>query len=306
LLRPALLEAPITVIAGPVLTLNHAVPTLPTEGAYAFVLTGSLEGAALPITAASGANLSVAAGASDLALLHPGDTVAIVPYWTLDTAFPLGRGVTASTSTTAHATEILVYDDTIPGENLSPAATYYYFGGGGGQAAGWYKTGSTAGQGTARLAPLQYFVARNNTAVDTELVATGAVQMAGYRVPVAVLVAGTTQDNLLALPVPLPMTLDGIGLHESGAVAATTSLLVPGDEVLLYDNTTTVLPKPPAATYFYFVGNSSRAAGWYKVGATGAPVTGVPLNPGEGLIVRKKSTTTPIVVPWVAVPSYLQ
>jgi uncharacterized protein (TIGR02597 family) len=317
LLRPAVAESPVSVQAGSVLTLVTTLPTLPPEGAFILILTGSLEGAVLPITSVSAGVATVAAGSYNLASLKTetatgpglGDLAAVVPYWTLDTVFPAGRGLNVSTDPVTHASEVLLYNDAVAGTNFTPSATYYYFAGNSTQAAGWYQTGSTVPQGTLRLVPQQYFTVRNNLAGTTQLMVCGAVQMGGYRVPLLVVQANTSQDNLVSLPVPLATTLGGpggTGLFESGAFAASTSNLLLSDEVLLYDNTAIGHAKAPYATFYYFAGSSTKAAGWYRVGSTTTLANGFVLNPGQGMVIRKKGAGPASVAFWGAVPPYLQ
>jgi uncharacterized protein (TIGR02597 family) len=317
MLRPALVEASISSLStsnGTQLTLLQAVPSLPAEGGFVLVLTGSLEGAIMPISGASGALLTVSPGSFSVASLKTealngvgqGDLVAVVPYWTLDTVFPGGQGVNVSADPLTHASEVLLYDDSTPGINLAAVGTYYYYAGSAGQVAGWYRTGGgTALQGTQRFAPQRYFTVRHNIAGDTALVVSGVVQMAGFRVALAQLQALSAQDNLVALPLAVPMTLGGIGLGGTSAFASSTSTIVTQDQVLVYDNTTVVHQKAPSATFFYYAGSSSKAAGWYKVGSTATESSAFVLNPGEGVVVRKKGTATPHVDPWSFVPSYL-
>jgi uncharacterized protein (TIGR02597 family) len=317
LLRPAIVESPLSIQAGSVLTLVTPLPTLPAEGAFILILTGSLEGAVLPISSVTAGVATVSAGSFNLAALKTetatgaglGDMAAVVPYWTLDTVFPGGQGLNVSTSTVTHNSEVLLYNDSVPGTNFSPSATYYYFVGNGSQAAGWYQAGSTVAQGSLRLVPQQYFTVRNNIAGNTQLMVCGAVQMGGYRVPLLIVQANTSQDNLVSMPVPLPTTLGGpggSGLFESGAFVASTSNLLLSDEVLLYDNTAVGHAKAPYATFYYFVGSSAKAAGWYRVGSTTSLANGFVLNPGEGLVVRKKGAGPASVSFWSALPPYLQ
>jgi uncharacterized protein (TIGR02597 family) len=315
LLRPALVTAAIAVQTGSQFALTSTIPALPAEGAFVLVMTGSLEGAILPITIASGTAVAFSAGAYNLASLKTetvngtghGDLVAIVPYWTLDTVFPLGAGLNVSTDPVTHTSEVLLYDDGVPGTQFSPSTTYYYYAGGTGQPAGWYLTGGgTTPKGTTRLAPQQYFVVRNNMAGDTHLMVCGGVQMAGYSVPLAVLQSNTNQDNLVSLPLPLPTTLGGCGLFQSGAFVASANGIVLADEVLVYNNATVAHQKAPSATFFYLSGTSSKPAGWYQVGNTATNSNGFVLNPGEGLIVRKQGNSSPFVDLWSAVPPYLQ
>jgi uncharacterized protein (TIGR02597 family) len=308
--RTPLVEAGAVGRSGNSVLLDADIPALPPEGAFALVMSGTLEGAVFPITGVSGRTLTVDAGAFDLAGLKitaPADLVAVVPYWTLDTLFPAGAGVNPSTDATARATEVLFYDPTQAGINLSAASTFFYFAGNSVKAAGWYKVGATATTlGTQRLAPHAYMIIRHNVAGDKTLSVNGGVQMAGFRIPVGVRAANTAQDNFVALPIATPISLADSRLVESGAFAASPNAVNRTDELLVFDNTIVGQNKSAVATYFYFAGSAAKAAGWYKVGDTAQSANGFLLKPGEGYIIRKAAAAAPRSDQWHAVPSYLK
>lgn len=315
LLRPALVEGAISVQAANQLTLTVDVPALPSTGAFVLVVTGPLEGAVLPISSLSDRTLTVAAGAFDLSALQTelvngvgaGNRVAVVPYWTLDTLFPAGAGVNASTSASNRATDLLLFDDTVTGTNLSAAATFFYFAGNTNKPAGWYKVGDTATpKGSQPLKPGGYFIVRHKVATDTTLLVTGCVQMAGYRLPLWLRTVNGAQDNLVSLMAAAPVSLSSSGLVASGAFQASPSASNRTDELLVFDNTLVALNKSASATYFYFPGNGSKPAGWYKVGDTSQASDGVLLHPGDGFIIRKRQPTTVHADQWFGLPSYLE
>ncbi|MBS0630911.1 MAG: TIGR02597 family protein [Verrucomicrobia bacterium] len=309
--RPALIEAQLSARSGNQFTLAATVPALPSSGAYVLIMSGTLEGAVLPVSSATGSTVTLATSGYDLTALvtgSSGDSVAVIPYWTLDTLFPGGANIYTSPSKLSARTQVLLYDPTLAGTSQAPSLVYFYFAGNGTYAAGWYRFGDmTALRGGTVLPPMRPFLVRHPTGVsDTELLVSGAVPLAGYRVPVATLRAATTQDNLVALPVPVPITLAASRLRESGAFAASASRLSPTDQLLLYDNATAAQNKAPSATYFYFAGNGTYAAGWYRFGDMSQSAANLILRPGEGWIIRKYATTTPEARDWSALPSYLQ
>jgi uncharacterized protein (TIGR02597 family) len=312
--RPALIESALSTRTGSALELSATLPTLPTEGAFALVMSGALEGAVLPIASISGRVATIGATSYDLSGLKTevtnglalADLIAIVPYWTLDTLFPLGRGVNISPDSADRKTEILIFDDTIPGTNLSASAMYFYYAGGGSIAAGWYAIGNSTPQGNLRLPPNHYFVVRHHLPADTELILTGGVQMAGFRVPVATRAANRDQDNLVALPVPTAVTLSASRLIESGAFAASPDGAARRDELLVFDNTRTGFNNAASAIYFYISGNPAITTGWYKVGDPTQTYGNVLLKPGEGYVVRKRASVTPAQQVWNGIPAYLQ
>jgi len=316
LLRPALASGSIQSAGSGQLTMTITVPTIPTDsGAYVLVLTGALEGAVLPITAFDGqSTLTVTTGAYSLGNLQTesvngtgqGDLAAIVPYWTLDTVFPGGAGINASTSPSVRNTEIQLYTAPAPGTNQVASAIFFYFSGNAAKAAGWYQVGNTAtALGSQQLVPNSYFVVRNKIAGDQTVYLAGCVQMAGYNVAVSTLAANTAQDNLLGLPVGASLTASAANLVGSGAFAASPSSTAVADEVLTFDNTVVAENKVPAASYYYCSGTQGQPAGWYAVGNATSPVT-LNFAPGQGFIIRKKAVATAQTAWWTGVPPYLQ
>ena len=297
------------------LQLVDYTPALPPGGAYVLVMTGTLAGAVLPLTGATTFTLTVNTGPYDLTTLKTefangtgqGDLAALVPYWTLDTLFPGGANLYVTTSLSSIQSQVLMYSSSVTGINLSPTATYFYYAGDGSYAAGWYNAATMTPAGSTQIPPNQYFIVRQPVgSADTQLLVTGAVQMATSRVSVATLSPNQKQDNYVALPNPFPVTLGSSLLTDSGAFQPTTNLLAVKDELLVFDNTQIGQNKSASAVYLYFAGNGSVAAGWYLFGNMSHSVPSVTLNPGEGYIIRKAATTTPQNYFWTLLPDYLQ
>jgi len=303
--RQPLLETSVASRSENVLTFDEDVPALPAGGAYVLVMTGTIEGAILPISSIDGANATVESTSFDLSSLQAGDMAAIIPYWTLDTLFPGGRGVHASTSVLDRPTEVLCFDDSVPGTDQAASARFFYLSGHPTMADGWYKVGDLSQlYGNHRLQPQHYFQVRHNVPESTELLVCGSVQLSRFNVPLQQRSANVAQDNLVALPIPLPVALASAGLIEAGAFTASTSLLNRADELQVFDNTVIGQQKAAASRYFYYAG-TSRPAGWYRVGDTSAPVNPT-LLPGEGFTIRKQATSAPHTDFWKAMPQYLQ
>jgi uncharacterized protein (TIGR02597 family) len=183
---------------------------------------------------------------------------------------------------------------------------YFYMGSGGTMAAGWYAVGGSTPQGGTRFPPHRYFVVRHRLPTDSELLVLGGVQMAGFRVPVATRTANRDQDNLVALPVPMPVTLSASRLIESGAFTPSPDGAARRDELLVFDNTRTGFNKSASAIYYYISGNPAVAAGWYKVGDPTQTYGNILLKPGEGYVVRKRASPSPAQQVWNGIPAYLQ
>ncbi len=313
--RSPLVETTVSSRSNNLLVLTADIPAIPAEGAFALMMSGALEGAVLPITAVNSRTLTVDAGGYDLATLKTvtvnaaanADLVCVVPYWTLDTLFPAGRGIKASTSAAVHESEVLLFDDSAAGVNLSASSIFFYFAGTPSKAAGWYKVGALAStSGQQRLNPHTYFVVRHNSVGDTILTVMGGVQMAGFRMPLRTKAANVDQDNLVSLPVATPIALNATRLIDSGAFRPSTSASVHTDELLVYDNTAIGYNKSPSAIFFYFAGTPTKSAGWYKVGALATTADSYTLKPGEGYVIRKQKGTVPEMSTWNGVPAYLK
>lgn len=305
--RPALVEASPTARNGNTLTFDAEIPSLPAGGAYALVMTGSLEGAALPIVSVAANTVTLEATSFDLSQLEVDrDTVAIIPFWTLDTLFTNGRGVNVTTGS-PFATEVLLFNNHSTGINHSAAKVFFYLAATAKKPAGWYRLGDTAvAQGSQRLEPGSYFIVRHNVPVDTELTLTGCVQMGAQRLLISTLAPHTTQDNLIGLSVATPITLGSSNLITSGAFAATTSSAPQSDQLFVFDNLSVGKNKSASAVYFYLGSGTAKPAGWYRVGDTAVSADAVVLKPGEGLVIRKRGSATPRSDAWDLLPAYLQ
>lgn len=308
--RPALIEARLAERTGNALTLDADVPSLPAEGAFALVMTGPLEGAVLPIANQNDNTLTIDNTSYDLSTLAPGPTgtlLAVIPYWTLDTAFPHGAGVHATTSVLTPKSRVLLFEPDAIGVNNAPAQTFIYFAGNATKSAGWYRSGDMSSpRGDERLLPHSHFIVRHPAAPDTDLMLHGSVQMSASRQPLGTLEAGRAQDNRTASPVPVPITLAASDLIASGAFTPTTNVLFPKDLLLVFDNQLVQQNKAPSAVFIYFDGNGTPADGWYRTGNMSESANTFELKPGEGIIIRKRETDTPELHHWKQSPTYLQ
>jgi uncharacterized protein (TIGR02597 family) len=307
--RASILEAKITIRSGNQLTLASLVPSLPPGGAYVLVMSGALEGAVLPIASSTGNSIIVDPATYDLSVIAPeADVVALIPFWTLDSAFPGGQGVHVSTDILNIRSQILTFSETTAGTNLAASASYFYFAGDGSFAAGWYRFGDfSATRGTTRLNPHRYFIVRHPAGtLDTELLLAGNVQMSGARAVLGTRAANRAQDNHFSFAAPVPITLGDTHLVASGAFTPSTDILAIKDKLLVFNNSATGRNKSASATYFYFTGDGVFAAGWYRFGDMSQTTENVALKPGEGLIIRKSATVTAETHTWSLIPSYLQ
>lgn len=310
--RPVALETQVSSISGNVITISASanitgnqfvyVANTQTNTYYLQFTTGNRAGMYYTVTTNSPTTITVNPnGDAGLAgNVGTGDTFRVIPYWTLSTLFPNGQGLYATTTLTPKSSILLPPGNT-PGINLSAAAIYYYYTGTGGP--GWLKSGDTSGfHPDVILPPDSLFIVRHPpSTADTQLVLVGNVPMSAQAVILNNLQANTPQDNALALPVPISVTLAGSGLS---SVMTSTTTLTPKDELLVFDPSVSAQNKAATAIYFYYTGTGGP--GWLKVGDTsGFHNNDVIFQPGYGYILRRVAQSSPGSNVWTFVPPYL-
>lgn len=230
----------------------------------------------------------------------------IQKFWTLgelfnpanSTADPLTTGnaivTSASTSVVARRTSILIPNLTATGINIPSAASYYITGG------VWRKNGDNVvlNYNSFQLFPDNSFIIRHPSSVTaaTTYTAAGEVGTQSFEVKLATR-ATVAQDNFVALPRPINLTLNQLGLKDSGAflASASTSVVARRDTLLVFDNANISQNKPSAATY-YVTGGVWRKNGDNVVLDYGD----IPnlIGGGNGFIIRKYQTGTGVTQIW--------
>ena len=265
------------------------------------IRSGSLQGAYYTITNNGSASLDVILNPETLSGVAAGDTIRIVPFWTLNTVFPGGTGIVASTTATAagRRSQVLMPDQVTDGINLSASAIYFYFNN------AWRRAGSpaTSNFNDVVILPDQSFTLRQATnATDTTLyMAPGLVNSNLSRTPLYAnpVASGLQQDNAVAIYRPSVQTLNESGLTNGFVASISAAAAGRRDQLLTFDNAVQAQNKSANAIYFFF--NN----GWRKVGSP-ATVDFGPTNvftPGAGVIVRKATNDTATTI-WVNSPNY--
>jgi len=260
--------------------------------------SGTKEGRYYPITSNDTNNLTLDLGSDTLSGVAQRDLFSIVPYWTLGTVFPNGKGIFASTSTFTHKTEILVPNFSGDGINLSAGATYFFFTNTTTGVAAWRLVGSSSpSRNDDILQPNVYVIVRHKVPTNTIYTSMGGVILSAIATPINVN-SINKRDNTLTLTRPIPVSLDDSGLISSGAFTPSTSTFSRKDELYTFDNTTTNFNKSAAGTYYYF--NSA----WRRVGVASSINVGSSnlFLPGTGFIIRKSPGT--IAPLWSNSPPY--
>lgn len=235
-----------------------------------------------------------------------GDEFEIAAYWSLGSLFPNQQGITTTGSITGTGavTKILFFDPNVAGINLAASATYYYYHGAASGGPGWRRVGG----GIANIKnddviyPDYHLLVRQDGGAPTTTISiAGTVPLRARKNVIGTLQANTAQDNMVAVDVPVPLTLAQSNLVESGAfVSSTTVTGSNGDKLLVFDDTIAGTNKAASATYYHYNGTSSGGPGWRKVGGgiTNIKNDDVIFNPGSGYVIRKAATVVASNAVW--------
>ncbi len=308
--RPDLYRGPVTAVSGTLVTLAGAsFATDSLNGRhYLLATSGSGEGRWLPITDSAGATVTVDFGTEGaLGTLAVGVKVQVIPYWTLDTVFPNGRGVNAS-GNLLPLSRILLPDATRSGIRLAPASSYFYYSGTGHGGEGWRKFGNTA---TVKfdhqiLLPGSSFILRHESGPASVFENLGAVQNARFSSWVGTRAANVPQDHALGASFAAPISLSASRLFEDGAFVGSPTLDQAVDELLVYNQSIPGRNRTPAFTYYYYTGTQSGGPGWRLKGSPSTLQNStLAFQPGIGTVLRKAASPAPLSVRWSVRPAYL-
>jgi len=251
-------------------------PTWATR--YLLAESGAAQGLHFDIDSNDGANVTLSG--SDVSGLTAGDTVAIHPHWTLASAFPNGVADVEAAEAGNRSVEVIVLraPTSASGTGMEAANIFYYHD----AAWRWVEGGLGSVAGDFALAPGDVFVIRNNGGADLTAYFTGEVTEAPIAIPVTSKNA-TDYDNFVTVSRPIPVSLDELGLHDSGVFESSSDSNNPADLLMVYSATELGQNKSPSASYFYF--NNA----WRKVGSSSAANFGTDaIGPGMGIAIRKQ------------------
>lgn len=266
-------------------------PGTQTNTYFLFFASGAKEGRYFTITGNTGNSVTLDLEGDTLSSVAILDRVTVIPYWTLGSVFPGGEGIFSSPTPGSRTTEILIPDFSGAGINRSTARTYYFWN------SAWRQVGSGAAvKNDDVLLPDGFFIVRHNSSASTTLTTHGSLVAERWRLPLNIRASGK-QDNIVALPRPVSVSLNDSGLIESGAFATSPS---PGnrvDELLVFNNALAQKNKSAAGTYYHWNG------GWRKVGSGSSDVgADLVFTPGMGVLIRKGAG--PGLPLWVNAPNY--
>ncbi|MFT5855877.1 MAG: hypothetical protein ACI8XO_003129 [Verrucomicrobiales bacterium] len=251
----------IVVQGAPNWTANQFVQDLTDDGLgdpiqpdtyYVLIASGTnFEGRSYEVTANSANSLTIDVGGETISgagNVENGTAVQLVPFWTLDTVFLNGDGVHTKTSAFgSNPSEVLLYDPSsifYKGINPPKEETYFRLN------TQWRRVG--AGSSTFNHKPLARdmpLVLRHNISTATEVVNLGIVPTTAYTTVLQTLLNQTKQDNPVALNIPVPVTLAGSNLQNSGFEHSAG--FSRRDELLVVHHTVADKNRPATDTYYY-------------------------------------------------------
>ncbi len=199
------------------------------------------------------------------------DQVDIIPYWT---------PASLITATITNGSQILLFQSTSAGVNLSSSGSYGYDSG------AWVDESSFESADNSPLPFGQAFIFRNTGAAVT-LSMVGSVPMNKHRIVIKTRGAGD-QDVPIGFSSPVSTPVGSIGLS-----------FTEDDQLLVFDNSAPGQNKSASETLFY-----TTADGWVD-GSFNPVGTTYMLQPGRGYIFRKKGTGVAGSFVWTALQTYL-
>lgn len=295
--------------------LVYSSPAQPKKY-YILFTSGTKSGLYYSITANTTTSLTVDTAGDDLSGVAS-STFQVIPYDTLNTIFPAGQGINASSGFggSQRKTEILIPDNTTAGTDLAAAKTYYYYSGVVGTGPGWRMLNSTGDTTTIVnddiLLPDSPLIVRQKVATGTSVTYMGTVHMGQTGTYIGTINTGTAQDNAVALPVASDLTLAQTKLYESGGFMGSTgaSGSKRRDQLLVWDNAVPGTDKAADRTYYYLTvtGPLGNPPGWRLLGDNTDTVCDnvTVVTSSTGLVIRKYSTGAPSSVLWTFKPPYV-
>jgi len=275
---------------------------------YLKFTSGVLEGRFFAITGNTSSTITVINSddpADNLGSASVGDSLQVARFWTLDSLFPPeqatnawteapvgsgvwqpnGHAVVASMGGSAFGrrTEILLPDGEGEGINLAPNRVFYIDSSTG----SWESASGSPYAGGTILWPDTYLVIRHRPLVThaTKFKSSGEVEMGHFSIPLFTIATGF-QDNFIALPRPVAIRLDQLGLADSDAFVSSIGASAFGrrDQILVFDNGAAIRNKSASEVYYH------NGTNWIRESDQGIADDAI-LPAGDGFVVRKYKTS---------------
>lgn len=269
-------------------SFSSTLPDL-TDATYFLMVTADtsqLEGQWFTITSSDTSSVTVEEDLASLGLTAS-DTISVFPFWTLDSLFPSGGDIPASSDVFSPVASILINDVTAAGVNLPTVTSYIYHDGSQG-AAGWYDVNDLGSGlvGDTILTPETFIRIRNRSGAGVSIVLSGSVPTGPIANNIISRSAGR-QDNQVVNPYPGDFTLANSNLVTSGAFEASTDVFAPKDILFTYETAGSVI-RPGASKAFLYHDGSQGAEGWYDINNLGAGLQdSFEVPAGAALVIRK-------------------
>lgn len=259
--------------------------------------SGGEEGRAFEVTGNTADTVTIDTGNETLSSVASADLFKLIPYWTLETLFPAWQGTiheSAGVLPVQRGTEILFFDTTSEGINLSPDRVYFR------TSEGWKQAGQGyPDAGEIPIEPGAVFVVRHPPGVsDTVFISYSFVEKEGVGVGVKS-VLGSPQDSVVALERPIPVILSNLDLEGVFEESPSNADADRADQLLVFDRESGTINSLPNRTYFL------TASGWREdTGNNTAAADNSIIPEGSVLVIRKAPGTSTATQVWLNLPRF--
>ena len=257
---------------------------------YVWITSGKLTGYRFTATANSRHTVTLEPHAGETVAvqgLQAGDTLQVIPFWTLNTLFPEGKGIQPSSDFDSPGSTVRLHHPESIGTDITPSIAYFYYNGNQ-RSVGWYEVGHPEDlQNDVLLLPETYITFRNTSSIPQTISLSGYAPNSPFGISVSRTAEGRPQDNLVVNPYPVEMSLQSLGLPENELIAPSPDVTQPRDTVRLFGSRRSY-DLVPSDAYLLHDG-SQGPPGWYNINRIGELQDQVSIPPGGAMIVRKHS-----------------
>ncbi len=216
---------------------------------YAIVTSGTARGQFFNVSSNSTTEVVIDTGSATLAGLAAGDSLMVIPHWTLNTLFPQATQTALHESTGAlpsqRQTELHFFDVSSKGIELSADSVYFV------TSTGWKQV--EKGYPSANdvvIPPGSAMIVRHPAgAASTEFHAYSHVLQSDFALSLEA-DALVTMDRTVSLARPVPVTLENLDLDSVFEESATSNPGDRKDELLVFSTTSGAINTLPTTTYF--------------------------------------------------------
>jgi len=233
--------------------------------------------------------------------LDPSNTFKVVPYWTIGQIFPTADTNVSFTPSLGTAvpqrrTLILLPNLTGTGINRAASTTLFWAPDTNNPGTGFWRTtaASTVNANGTPILPDSYFTVRNPTNSGTNLAVTIAGNVnTGAASAQLDSIGSSANDNYVSLGRPTDITVNDLGLIQSGVFLASPGTAVPQrrDQLIVISNSVGGINKAASVTYYYVTNSGTNA--WRTTANSAVDAGTNVIQAAIGYIVRKASNNVP-------------